>query len=257
MKSNADDSQPFCPYLQIKENVKPSEYASISEACRLAVAKEHGIVFSSICLIVTRTISKTTSGKIARSWCKREYLAGKLNLVHRWDASSSDMAAGIENIENVDEEGLNEVDLKDGGTEQDGLMEGMSSLTEEEVRNMPRDQLLNRLETLLVQVASSGPSPISSPIEKDSSLTSLGLDSLTLVQFKGALEHKFHCHDIPDEFLFTNICTLNGLADAAQIGSLTAEQKELLEIAGKDSGENQAVVVDHKEHLCPWFIWCC
>ena len=38
-----------------------------------------------ICLLAPRSISKTTSGKIARAWCRRAFIAGSLQLLHRAD----------------------------------------------------------------------------------------------------------------------------------------------------------------------------
>lgn len=69
----------------------------------------------------------------------------------------------------------------------------------------------------------------------------------------GALENRYYC-DIPDELLFTNICTLDTLADIVIRGELSPEQKQLLEHAGE---QNNVVVVEQKEPLCPWFVLCC
>ena len=38
-----------------------------------------------ICLLAPRSISKTTSGKIARAWCRKAFIAGSLQLLHRSD----------------------------------------------------------------------------------------------------------------------------------------------------------------------------
>lgn len=54
---------------------------------------------------------------------------------------------------------------------------------------------------------------------------------------------RFHC-DIPDDFLFTSMATLDQLAQSAQLGTLTAEQKAFYEghsaekAAGGGDGEN-------------------
>jgi hypothetical protein len=44
-------------------------------------------MLTSVVLLKTRTIPKTTSGKIARSWCRRGYQEGTLSVLSRWDAA--------------------------------------------------------------------------------------------------------------------------------------------------------------------------
>jgi acyl-CoA synthetase (AMP-forming)/AMP-acid ligase II/acyl carrier protein len=257
IRREQDDSEAMVYIAELKENIAASEYANIVSACRLAISKEHGVAVTCLCLIATRTIPKTTSGKIARSWCRREYLAGSLSIVYRWDAAAADLALVPDADSNFPPAVIPATsDNQDGNIPAGDL----PSATEEEIRQMDKSELLSRLEATIVQVASSGPSPISPPIDSQSPLTALGLDSLTLVQFKGALENQFYCADIPDEFMFTNICTLDALTDAVKLGRLTDTQKQMLEAAKNEpgvDGEVGAVVVNHKEHACPWFVWCC
>lgn len=67
----------------------------------------------------------------------------------------------------------------------DGYTAVNSKLTVDEVRALSKSQLVNLLEDTLLQISTSSPSPITRPIDHTVPLTSLGLDSLTLVQYKG------------------------------------------------------------------------
>ncbi len=138
-------------------------------------------------------------------------------------------------------------------------------LTVEEVRGSSISELTKSLEFILSQIASQGPTQLQLPIDKDAPLVSLGLDSMTLVQFKGVLENRFHCEDVPDEFLFTPMATLKELAATVRHGTLTPEQRRKFE-AGVAAGANntdpnaQSTTVmmpaARKQPMCPWFTCC-
>ena len=51
---------------------------------RQSITYDHGLSLSAIYLIWPRTIPKTTSGKVARSWCRRALLADRLDVVLSW-----------------------------------------------------------------------------------------------------------------------------------------------------------------------------
>lgn len=53
----------------------------IAGAVRAAVAKEHGLHVAAVVLLKTGALPKTSSGKIQRSLCRSEYLAGNLPVV--------------------------------------------------------------------------------------------------------------------------------------------------------------------------------
>lgn len=71
---------------QLKVGVAASKYGEIAKAIRDIVSSSHGLALTCVCLLKTRSIPKTTSGKIARSWCRRGFLEGSLQIVHRADA---------------------------------------------------------------------------------------------------------------------------------------------------------------------------
>ena len=154
-------------------------------ACNAAVASAHGLSVSSICLLKPRTIRKTTSGKIARAWCKRAYLDGSLQLVHRWDrGQDSPDAAPVEEVD-AREEAVPSA----AGPAVEGQLR-IPRFTAEEVRGKDVEELCRLLQDALVLLSSSGPAKLSPPIDPNTSLTALGMDSMTVVQFKGVLERR-------------------------------------------------------------------
>lgn len=259
------------PGVQVLENIQNQRnvLSEIITTCRQGIAAEHGLMLSSVILIRTRTIPKTTSGKIARSWCRRAYLDGTLNILLRWDAyqaeldkkgidyqvevdmreiegmdDNNDIEGTEENVElyktNIDvvnpdnsidehnnksykanktspnspsyastdpnlkyavirnEPGYEEIDLQNDVVKEEGLNRNIDNNNNNnrresvtEIRGKTIDEIIILLEKTLKQIASQSPAPISGDIHRLSSLSSLGLDSFTLVQFKGVLEKRY------------------------------------------------------------------
>lgn len=160
-------------------------------------------MLTSVILLRTRTIPKTTSGKIARSWCRKGYQEGTLSVLSRWDAADG---TGEE------EEGYDDVDLGDladagqgaprekqsntsagkyATTEEPGEEDrGRNKLSTAEIRALSHDEIVLRLEETLKQISAQSPAPITGKVNKLTTLSSLGLDSFTIVQFKGVLEKR-------------------------------------------------------------------
>ena len=65
---------------ELREPKKTDAGQALASA-RAAVMKAHGLALSHVLLLEPRTIPKTTSGKIARAWCKKRFLAGELKVV--------------------------------------------------------------------------------------------------------------------------------------------------------------------------------
>jgi acyl carrier protein len=254
-KSASSGGEEVAYIAEVKEDVSSQQYWSIMESCKQAITSAHGVSVSSICILKTRSIPKTTSGKIARSWCRRAFLDGSLQIVARWDQGPSDGLVVTEPV--VDNEQLSKGDSNSLGQEVDGLMEEFrDNDSQEQIRSLPRLEIRSKLEKALILVTSQSSSPIGTPIDPSVPLNSLGLDSMTLIQYKGLLERKFFC-DIPDEFMFTDLATLEELSHAVKCGTMTEKQAKALETGVVD---NKAEAIQkRKEPLCPWFMHfsCC
>lgn len=64
---------------EVKDGKPASE--DVVEKIKTRVAEEHGVIVASVKLIKPRTISKTTSGKIKRFECLKQFIDGTLNIV--------------------------------------------------------------------------------------------------------------------------------------------------------------------------------
>jgi hypothetical protein len=166
---------------------------NIIETCRQAISTDHGISVQAVVLVKMRTIPKTTSGKIARLWCKKAFEDGTLQVSAQWANLSKDMG------ENVDAETREDapaaVLMNTDPPEAQGNMELQSLVppaqAAEDLRSLSLEVIVGLLEERLIQISASSPSgPLTSPIDKNAALVSLGLDSMTLVQYKGVLENR-------------------------------------------------------------------
>jgi hypothetical protein len=233
---------------EVKDGVSPSQYDYIVQICRELASIEHGVGLKTICLLELRTIPKTTSGKIARAWCRKAYLEKKLSILYRSDAETNEFPevsqgsvteggggggektggpgsvggngyaklgqTDIPTNSNPKEPTSNHATGTGGGSSQRVVRSGNytpnmviptsenghdntpplnpspSKLTVGEIRALPHDQIVRKLEASLIQVSSVGPSTLIAPLDENVPLTSYGLDSMTIVQFKGVLEHR-------------------------------------------------------------------
>ena len=148
-----------------------------------------------ICLLKPRTIPKTTSGKIARAWCRRALNENTLQIVYRLDGDHSHINSNDSNV--VREDYTDEITTTkaiyqsiSGEDHIDIAVNQKHHQTAEQVRELSISEITIQLETMLIQVANQGPTPLSSPLDTSLPVSMMGLDSMTLVQFKGVLEKK-------------------------------------------------------------------
>jgi acyl-CoA synthetase (AMP-forming)/AMP-acid ligase II/acyl carrier protein len=250
---------------EIQQGVAKGKLEAAMEGCRDAVSSDHGVALSTVCLVQTRTIPKTTSGKIARAWCRREFLDKKLTVVAQRDFGD-DTGTGDGGIEKGSGNGGNgagavsvspEVGVVgDEGDANTGVSTSSVDMSDvihfsspEEVRAQTTAQLTIWLEKHLVLLSEDGPVPLTMPVDRLSPVSMLGLDSMCLVQFSGVIQNHLHC-TVPDEFLFTTMATLEGIAEAAKLGRLTERQQAAMD------GVESVEVVQTKQPLCPWFVCC-
>lgn len=123
------------------------------------------------------------------------------------------------------------------------------------LRELDVVEITTRLENLLTQISSQSPSPLEPPIDKSTPLMALGLDSMTVIQIRGVIEKKFYCI-LSDEFIFSQLATIDGIVEAVKNGGLTDAQKEALEAAEREMAMEEKYPVNKKQPLCPWWTCC-
>ena len=276
---------------QMKADVLSSQFESIVQEIRSHISEEHGLSLSCICLLQTKSIIKTTSGKISRAGCRKAYLGKTLDVLYTWQGTEKEVdlfASTMQDASARRKAALSAGSASDPSSSSGPSGQKIGRFTAEEIRAMPLPQIVSLLELSLVQVSSQGPSALTASLPQDVSMISLGLDSFTLVQYKTVLEKRFSC-EIPDEFLFTNVATLRELSLTVKNGRLTEEQTQRLSSgpsepvpsvqeskesegrpgAAAAQGERtrdrkasnrgkqpHSTVIEQKTPLCPWFTCC-
>ncbi|GKY98864.1 hypothetical protein MPSEU_000842400 [Mayamaea pseudoterrestris] len=187
---------------------------------RAAVNQEHSLGLAEIVFLQPRTIPKTSSGKIARAWCRKAFLGNTLKVVYRQSFKSASSTA-------FETEGT----PVSGDSEQQGKREDAMT-----IRQLSKSELLARLTTDLSKMADV---PAES-IDKNTSLVCM-LDSLTISQFKGLLESKY-ATKLSDEYLFRESTTPQKLVEVVKLGyapddgDTDASAAQARQDAGKASG---------------------
>ncbi|WP_409427573.1 fatty acyl-AMP ligase [Mycobacterium sp. SMC-11] len=85
-KPNADSRLVIVQELDYRLQVAESDYAGIMESIRAAVSQQHGLDADDVLLVPAMRVPTTSSGKIQRGECRRQFLAGELNALAQWHA---------------------------------------------------------------------------------------------------------------------------------------------------------------------------
>ena len=143
-------------FVQLKKNVPVKEYSGIVNTIRMAVSKSHGLSFSCVCLVDTKTIIKTTSGKISRAGCRKAYLNDSLSILYRWEGSPhNNEEMGDESVSPTTVTG----ELKSDEIRPVTSSKGPSKLpryTKDEIQSMEVPAIMSSLETTLIDISSQG-----------------------------------------------------------------------------------------------------
>lgn len=70
------------------ERRRDSDFAAISKIIRRAVAQSLAVPLHAVALVRSGQLKRTTSGKLARSACRRHYVGSHLSMLHHWRADT-------------------------------------------------------------------------------------------------------------------------------------------------------------------------
>jgi FkbH-like protein len=149
----------------VQEVKRKFHHTNLSEAIfaiRQAIAEEHGLQPHEVVLVRAGSVPKTSSGKIQRYVCRSQYLEKSL------DVLKSD-------------------DIDEASPEPDGAL-----LTREAIMTGDSGSQVSRLELYVLQQAAKVLRVHPSRLNPESSLNSLGIDSLMAVQMASELELNLH-----------------------------------------------------------------
>lgn len=73
----------------VQEVLRPKKFDPLAmvDRIRTTLAQQFELNVATIVFVAAGSLSKTSSGKLQRSRCKAEFLAGELTILHRWDAA--------------------------------------------------------------------------------------------------------------------------------------------------------------------------
>lgn len=88
-KPGADSHLVILQEMDYRQQVAESEFAGIIDAIRAAVSNQHGIEAHDVLLVPAMRLPTTSSGKIRRGECRRQFIDGTLEAVAQWHAPAA------------------------------------------------------------------------------------------------------------------------------------------------------------------------
>lgn len=165
---------------------------TLANAIRGAITQEHSLGISQVVFLRTKTVPKTTSGKIARSWCRKAFLAGTLQVVYKKSFGENVSSLELEKLE--------------------ALTSPIAGEKVTELRALSNEEIVDKLR---LDVSRIGQVPLDS-VDSTTALVTI-LDSLSISQFKGRFESAYAVR-ISDDYLFGETTTLTKLAEIVKLG---------------------------------------
>lgn len=177
---------------------------------RGSVQQDHAVGLAVISFLQTRTVPKTSSGKIARAKCKEGFLHESLQEVFRKNFTTP--AAAVVPLE-IDSASGNGV----AATPSSPRIQRDAAT----VRAMSKEEIKVSLIDDLSKIASVPPDSV----DPKTALVSM-LDSLSLSQFKGLLEQGYKIQPLSDEYLFRETTTVLKLVEVIKLGNAPDDNGE-------------------------------
>lgn len=209
----ADDSgERLVVVHQLDRQFRGSDHQEIIQAIRRAIVEQHELDPYAIVLIRQTSLPITSSGKVQRTLCREQYVAGELKVVHAWtNPAVPAVVAGRE-----DANGRVDVDVHEDGVavrQSKGTGPAQRAETQRDFRStasrlsqngegrsrfqrvgsgaIETDRAAEQIEEWLLQwlVARLGMDP--KDVARDRPFAEFGVDSLTAVELSQELEDEF------------------------------------------------------------------
>ncbi len=178
----------------IKGKDEMNRLRSIGSKIWAAVAVEHGCTLNTVAFVHPRTIPKTTSGKIARQWCARALVTGTLNTICVFCKSVS----------------------SDGRTpESDPRRDTLFGAKQATTNVAELDDA--SIHKAIVKEVGHAMKVESDTILINAPLSSIGMDSMEIMQLLAVLEERFGT-PLPEDALNDDEDTLESLVSAVRTG---------------------------------------
>lgn len=188
--------------VQETVRLRSLDFEAIINAIRKKVATENELAVAAIVLIKTRSIPKTSSGKIQRHACRDGYLAGTLAARASWSAETGKVEIaksrrreerhGVAGwVEEGDQGSEAEIaSVETASPEQRNGAVTPSKTEEAKVSHQPEGRTAEITEIVFAQVREIGRERVGE-LNWDTNIIELGLDSLERIEIVAALEETF------------------------------------------------------------------
>ena len=195
--------------MELKEIPSSKDVSSICDPLanqiRSLINQDHSIGLNTITFLKPRTIPKTSSGKIARSWCRKAYVAGTLNSVYQKSFKTAETSTlEIESGNGIPDDPQQQV--PNANVKPPVATDALT------IRAMSKDHIMKMLVTDVGRVANMNVNTV----DTKASLIHM-LDSLSITQFKGMLENNYAVK-LSDEYLFRESTTIVKLVEVVKLG---------------------------------------
>lgn len=185
----------------------------VVETIRSEVSKEHSLSLSCVVLLKTKTVPKTTSGKISRSKARKAFLTGNLQEVYRKHFGSDCGTSPQEVVVASNPDKTRENELEQSSTPSPAQIQVNSHPND--IRSLDKQTIRQRLIDAISQIANIDKNSI-----HDSTPLNTIMDSVCLAQLKGMLEGQYAVKSFSDDYLFRDTTTLKKLVEIIKIGDV-------------------------------------
>uniref|UniRef100_A0A7S1C448 Carrier domain-containing protein n=1 Tax=Bicosoecida sp. CB-2014 TaxID=1486930 RepID=A0A7S1C448_9STRA len=219
-----------------------------------AISGQHGVTPYEVVLVEPRSINKTTSGKIARQWVKKAYLAGTLKVVAVWNEKSRGGGAAATRARGG-AGGAAAATGDAGAAAPRARPHELDAATIAKAKAMSDEELRAAVADEIGRLLELDPEDI----DRTKCLVDLGMDSMALTQLHGELEHRYALFFTEAE-MFSEETTVDWMV--AQRGRTEKPAEEAAEElptdgSGPPAPKRRAPPPAMKQPCCPWCpAWC-
>jgi acyl carrier protein len=186
--------------MELKEIPESKDFdhicASLANQVRSLINQDHSMGISTIVFVRPRTVPKTSSGKIARAWCRKGYAAGSLSIVYQKSFKTE----------------LLPLEIGEGAETKHAPLKTVANNDAVAIRSKSKDDILKMVVNDIARTGNID----ASAVDRKAPLVHM-LDSLSLTQFKGLLESNYAVQ-LSDEYLFRETTTATKLVEVVKLG---------------------------------------
>jgi acyl-CoA synthetase (AMP-forming)/AMP-acid ligase II/acyl carrier protein len=192
----SDSGERLVVVHQIDRQYRDADFDEVVRAIRRAIVEQHELDPYAVVLIRQTSLPITSSGKVQRSLCRDQYLAGELKVVHAWANPAAEAATASKPAEHV------KVSLSGEGVAWsrriDAAEPSPAPATNGAARRLsPRaasvelDRAAEQIEAWMLQWLMTRLALKPAEVQRDRPFAEYGVDSLTAVELSHELEQQF------------------------------------------------------------------